>query len=206
MATRTRFVKSFCVPYETNVYIASGLKPTVKEKIILAYGRPSTARNAFSIVVEGLRLWQGRNPAENCTYRIVFVGEGFEANLISELENAECLGKLSLEDYTNILNRSAVGLSLMISPHPSYPPLEMAAAGCVTITNSYEGKDLSLRAPTLHNIDRVTPGSIADALDRVIMEVELTAATHPVAIKPLPMSFSAFDPALVASCLSITGL
>ncbi len=198
MSPRAQFAQAFCLPFEIDTRIAAGLKPTVKEKIILAYGRPAVARNAFSVIVEGLRVWQGRNPAENCAFRIAFVGEAFDAGLIAELENAECLGKLSLAAYADILNRSAVGVSLMISPHPSYPPLEMAAAGCVTITNSYEGKNLSSRAPTLHSIHRVTPDSIADALDRAVTRLELAAPTSPVAIRPLPLAVAAFDPAVVA--------
>ena len=35
----------------------------------------------------------------------------------------------------------------MLSPHPSYPPLEMAEAGVTTITNCYGGKDLRRRFP-----------------------------------------------------------
>lgn len=35
------------------------------------------------------------------------------------------------------------GISLMSSPHPSYPPLEMSVFGIKVITNNYSNKDLS---------------------------------------------------------------
>jgi hypothetical protein len=37
-----------------------------------------------------------------------------------------------------------VGLSLMYTPHPSYPPLDLAASGAVVVTNKFANKtDLS---------------------------------------------------------------
>jgi len=53
------------------------------------------------------------------------------------------VGKLEMADYGHLLKRSAVGLSLMISPHPSYPPLEMAHLGMLVLTNRFDGKDLA---------------------------------------------------------------
>ena len=38
---------------------------------------------------------------------------------------------------------SAIGISLMVSPHPSYPPLEMAHLGMLVLTNGFGAKDLS---------------------------------------------------------------
>ena len=49
-------------------------------------------------------------------------------------------GKLSLQAYGALLNQCAIGISLMLSPHPSYPPLEMAHSGILTITNSFAEK------------------------------------------------------------------
>jgi hypothetical protein len=40
-----------------------------------------------------------------------------------------------LHDYQNILRGHDIGLSLMYSPHPSLVPIEMAAAGMLTVTN-----------------------------------------------------------------------
>jgi hypothetical protein len=45
-------------------------------------------------------------------------------------------GKLSLEEYAACLEDAAIGLSLMVSPHPSYPPLEMAEFSVRVITNA----------------------------------------------------------------------
>jgi hypothetical protein len=42
--------------------------------------------------------------------------------------------------YAEFLRKHDLGLSLMLSPHPSLVPLEMASAGMVTVTNSYANK------------------------------------------------------------------
>ena len=63
-----------------------------------------------------------------------------------------------------ILSESSIGLSLMVSPHPSFPPLEMVHFGIMTITNRFANKDLSLFHDNFISIDDVRPESIADQL------------------------------------------
>ncbi len=48
--------------------------------------------------------------------------------------------KTSLQEYTAMLPGFDVGLSLMLTPHPSLVPLEMAAAGLSTVTNTFANK------------------------------------------------------------------
>lgn len=74
------------------------------------------------------------------------------------------VGKLSLGDYAQLLRTTAVGLSLMASPHPSYPPLEMAHFGLRVVTNGYANKDLSLSHSNISSVSEITPEVIADAL------------------------------------------
>jgi hypothetical protein len=173
----------------------------VKEKIILVQGRPQVPRNALQMVVEGLRRWQGRAPDQNCEWRIAFTIQEFDAGLIAELENATCLGKMASADYADILNRSAIGLSLVIGPHPGCPTLEMASAGAVTITNNYESKEMTARADTILAVDLISPDSIADALDAARARVRLDRPTAPITVRTLASPYSALDPAAVVSHL-----
>jgi hypothetical protein len=90
--------------------------------------------------------------------------KGFFAKRISSFIS----GKLSLEDYSSYLRTASVGISLMVSPHPSYPPLEMAEAGIVTITNSCFGKNLGRVANNIISLDRVAEDTIAEAIASAI--------------------------------------
>ncbi|MFZ3383392.1 MAG: hypothetical protein WA144_05655, partial [Candidatus Methanoperedens sp.] len=56
------------------------------------------------------------------------------------------------------------GLSIMISPHPSYPPLEMASFGLEVVTNRFANKNLSEGSSSIISIQNLTPESIASAL------------------------------------------
>jgi hypothetical protein len=40
-------------------------------------------------------------------------------------------------DYASLIRRMDLGLSLMHTPHPSYPPIDLAAAGAVVVTNRF---------------------------------------------------------------------
>ena len=55
------------------------------------------------------------------------------------------------------MRESDILLSLMLSPHPSYPPLEMAASGGLVVTTSYEGKSARQLASLSANIVATEP-------------------------------------------------
>lgn len=121
----------------------SKLKAIRKSKQILIYGRPSIARNAFSMILESIRIWQERFP-EAGDWEVLSAGESHPDIPIKDKLVIKSLGKLSMEEYALTLANAAIGISLMVSPHPSYPPLEMAHFGMWVITNNFENKNLSL--------------------------------------------------------------
>ena len=73
-------------------------------------------------------------------------------------------GKLTLEEYGKELMESSLGVSLMLSPHPSYPPLEMAYFDILTVTNNYANKNLSKKHSNLLTVDSCCPQLIAERL------------------------------------------
>jgi hypothetical protein len=74
------------------------------------------------------------------------------------------MGKLPIELYAHALETAAVGLSLMSSPHPSYPPLEMAHYGIRTVTNGYACKEMSKAHGNIVSVRDVLPSTVAAAL------------------------------------------
>lgn len=134
-----------------------------KECVILVYGRPTVERNAFGLIVAALRQWAQSYPQAS-QWQVVSAGEAFEPVDLGAGCTLQPVGKLSLDDYAQQLARSAIGVSLMISPHPSYPPLEMAAFGATVLTNVYANKDLSTISSRFVSLDRVDPDTLARAL------------------------------------------
>jgi hypothetical protein len=137
-------------------------RPASRERQVLVYGRPTVERNAFPLVVMSLRrLVAARDVSD---WRFVSVGEAHAPVALGKGKVLESLGKLSINEYGEQLGKSFAGLSLMVSPHPSYPPLEMAAAGMRVVTNGYGEKDLSRWAENIISVRNPNPQAIADAL------------------------------------------
>jgi hypothetical protein len=149
--------------------ISASLRPFLqgerlpKARRLLVYGRPSVPRNCFPAVEKGLKAWIARYP-QFASWEIVSAGLPHPPIAIAPGIALRSLGKLSIEDYARLLQTTALGLSLMASPHPSYPPLEMAHFGVLAITNRYANKDLSRAHDNIVSIDDIDAETIADAL------------------------------------------
>jgi len=185
------------IPYRPNAKVDAALTEAVRERIILFYSRPSALRNCFEAGIDGLSLWARRNPVQASEWKVYCIGEQFDPKLARDIPNCTITGKMPLDEYAGLLSRASVGLSLMISPHPSYPPLEMAYAGICTITNSYANKDISQRCHLLKSLDIPTPESISAALETSVnlADLEIVGKTGVVRNKicDLDVDTPAFD-------------
>lgn len=136
--------------------------PAARDRRIVVYARPGTPRNAFELICEGLRLW-GWKDARAAQWEVAAPGE-LQSDLDLGPFSLKALGKLNIDAYAELLSTSALGLSLMVSPHPSYPPLEMAAFGMGVVTNRYDNKRLDETTANVVSLDAMTPEAICDAL------------------------------------------
>lgn len=148
---------------------ANELSSDEKTRTVLVYGRPQVPRNAFYLVRSGLEHWARRYGAGHKDWRMVSAGMTHEDIDLGGGHSLKSLGKLSLDEYGRLLRQTAVGLSLMASPHPSYPPLEMAHFGARVLTNSYPGKCPSVRHENLVALPGVRGQPIAEALEAEIV-------------------------------------
>ncbi len=67
------------------------------------------------------------------------------------------LPRSTQSEYGGLLRRHDVGLALMYTPHPSLVPLEMASAGMLTVTNSFENKTPAAMSAISTNLITVEP-------------------------------------------------
>ena len=145
--------------------------PQKKAKRLLIYGRPAVARNCYPAVEKGVRAWAARYP-QFADWEIVSAGMSHEPLSLGSGRVMTSAGKLGMEQYGELLMTSAAGLSLMSSPHPSYPPLEMAHFGLWTVTNRYTNKDLAKSHENIISISNIAPDTIADALAQACRNFE----------------------------------
>ncbi|HEV7253776.1 MAG TPA: glycosyltransferase [Mesorhizobium sp.] len=85
----------------------------------------------------------------------------------------ELMPKLDLQADFDRLPQHDVGLSLMLAPHPSLVPLEMAAAGMWAVTNTFMNKTAESLQAVSSNIIAIEPtlegvvGGLKEAMSRV---------------------------------------
>ena len=159
--------------------------PRPRSRTILVYGRPSKPRNGFGLIVDGLRAWRAVTP-DACDWRLVSVGESHPDVDLGGGVVLRSIGKLSMADYADLLRTSAIGISLMISPHPSYPPLEMSHLGLLVLTNRFGEKDLSSWHTNIVSLRSATADGLADDLAALCrrFDADPTSGDHGRSLMP----------------------
>jgi glycosyltransferase involved in cell wall biosynthesis len=148
-----------------------------KERRLLFYARPEAHafRNMFEFGLMALaeagargRFWE--------RWRLLGIGAVSEQDAIRLPPGAqlELLARRDQADYAELLRSGDVGLSLMFTPHPSLVPLEMASAGMVTVTNSFENKTAEAMEAIAGNLIVAEPSleGIVAGLEQAVRRAE----------------------------------
>ncbi|HSW07171.1 hypothetical protein [Aquabacterium sp.] len=134
---------SFEPAFPASVYYPRAKTPGSKMRFVF-YARPLNPRNLFFLGHEVITAAVARGVLDPKEWELIFVGRD-----VPDLQyGTDCIPvkreNLSWGDYADLLGGADLGLSLMYTPHPSYPPLDMAASGAVVVTNRHGLKqDLS---------------------------------------------------------------
>lgn len=110
-------------------------QPNHGKRRFFFYARPNNDRNLFLRGLEAVAaaIEQGVLPAQDWSYH--FVGKDIPRILLPGGIQPEIAQNLPWTGYAALIRSIDVGLSLMYTPHPSYPPLDLAASGAVVVTN-----------------------------------------------------------------------
>ena len=124
---------------------------------LLFYGRPKNERNLFDLGLRAIReaVARGALPADR--WDIVSIGSEVPE---LDLGHGRVLRPgpwLAYPDYAAFVSASDVLVSLMLSPHTSYPPLEAAAAGARVVTNTFSVKTAAALRAISPMIEAVEP-------------------------------------------------
>ncbi len=118
---------------------------------LLFYARPEehAQRNLFEVGSMALDLAAARGDLEGWDLAGIGSVERGRPTLVLPNSGARVrmVPRTTQGEYASLLRSFDVGLALMYTPHPSLVPIEMAAAGMATVTNTFENKDeAALRA------------------------------------------------------------
>ena len=146
---------------------------------LLFYARPEAhaARNMFELGVVAL----SRAIESGCFQ------DGWQLHGIGTLRSGrrlalggdavlELLPRAAQDDYARQLRRHDVGLALMYTPHPSLVPIEMASAGMLTVTNSFENKTPEAMSAISSNL--ITGEPTLDGIVAGLREAEAGVVDH----------------------------
>jgi GT2 family glycosyltransferase len=112
------------------------------------YARPHHARNLFWRGLEAIESSIEEGVLDTSQWNFFFVGSEVPPMLLPGGIEPSVVSHLPWDQYVAFVSTIDLGLSLMDTPHPSYPPIDLAAAGAVVVTS---------RHPPKHSLDEWSP-------------------------------------------------
>jgi hypothetical protein len=118
--------------------------PQQQKRNFFFYARPRHVRNLFYLGLEVIEAAVSQGILDPNEWEFYFVGTDIPRLNITNSCSARLVQDVDYGEYTALVRQMDLGLCLMYTPHPSYPPLDLVASGAVVVTNKYANKqDLS---------------------------------------------------------------
>jgi hypothetical protein len=164
---------------------------------LLFYARPGAPRNLYELGIMALRQAVARGAFGAESWELFFIGEALPPIHLGNKVVIRQAPWSSYEGYARLLRSSTIGLSLMLSPHPSYPPLEMAVCGMLPVTTTFSVKSAEILQQYSRNIIAVPPRveAVVDGLMEAFMRSGDTESRRVNAVSSLPSTWDeVFEP------------
>ena len=122
--------------------VGETMEPATRK--LFFYARPTNLRNMYYRGVEALDRAIVQGIIDTDAWDIVFVGKDAQEMRFSNGARATVHPTFAWKDYGEFIRSVDLGFILMSTPHPSYPPLDIASSGGAVVTNRFGSKqDLS---------------------------------------------------------------
>jgi hypothetical protein len=139
---------------ESNYYFTQ--ENTNHKLKLFFYARPNNLRNIFYRALSTLDTALNLGIIDINEWDIYLVGKDLPTNLVfTNGYKPHTISNMNYKEYGDFIRTVDLGFSLMYTPHPSYPPLDLAACGAAVVTNSC-GNKLDLKRYS-ENIITVLP-------------------------------------------------
>lgn len=110
------------------------------KRIFMFYARPNNLRNLFYFGLELIDEAIKRGILDPVKWDIRMVGKDIPELIFADTCVPTRSENLQWAEYAELVGNVDLGLCLMYTPHPSYPPLDLAASGAVVVTNRFGRK------------------------------------------------------------------
>ena len=127
---------SFEPAFPANIYHAGQRPPGTKRRFFF-YARPQNLRNLYWRGLEAIEESIRRGVIDTDVWAFDFVGTKIPKDPLPGEADVTIWDTVGWQQYGELVRGADIGLSLMSTPHPSYPPLDLAASGALVVTNRY---------------------------------------------------------------------
>ena len=133
------------------------------------YARPNNLRNLFHTGLEAISNAIAAGTLHPAEWDIHLVGKDVPDLLFPRGVRPTRIEGLNWNDYHSLVASMDAGIVLMDTPHPSYPPLDLAAHGAAVLTNAHGLKtDLSCYSRNIL-LEQPDMPSLARGIARMVM-------------------------------------
>ncbi|HQT86770.1 MAG TPA: hypothetical protein PLZ81_18140 [Acidiphilium rubrum] len=138
---------------EKRMFYPAPRAPSRRTKRLLFYARPSNTRNLFGLGLTALRE-ATKDPIFSDGWEFLAIGGrgGVPELTLSQGHRLRPAPWFDYASYGQVLRDADILLCPMLSPHTSYPVLEMVACGGISVTNTFETKTLEALSQISENI------------------------------------------------------
>lgn len=123
---RSRFYPEPCAGYQA--------------KKFLFYARPGHRRFLYEVGLRALKTAVSQGTFSDARWNFISIGASIPDVVLDEDHVLINKPWLAYDDYAALIRTADIMLSLTLSPHTSYPPLEAAACGTSVVTNTFATK------------------------------------------------------------------
>lgn len=126
--------------FPKKLYKPKKLEDKKKYKMFF-YARPNNPRNLYTIGISLINKALEMGVIDINEWDIYCAGQEVKGLKFSNGYMVKSLGLLSWDEYGDFLGDVDLGISLMYTPHPSYPPYDIVCSGGVALTNKCLNKE-----------------------------------------------------------------
>ena len=130
----------------------------------LFYARPWNSRNLYARGLQAIGAAIQEGVLDPDAWNLIFAGRDLDPIILPRGVKPRLVQNLPWTEYVALIRSVDVGLTLMYTPHPSYPPLDLAASGAVAVTNQF-GRKTSLDQSSRNIV--CVPANVASLVDGI---------------------------------------
>jgi glycosyltransferase involved in cell wall biosynthesis/GT2 family glycosyltransferase/SAM-dependent methyltransferase len=157
---------------------------------VFFYGRPAHPRNCFELVSAAMKILKSRMGDR---VRIVAAGSEWDPARYGLGGVVENLGNLDYRDTGPLYRTCDAGVTMMMTAHPSYLPLELMASGTLVVSTQNPRTAWFLKDRVNCLVALNSPSAVADAVEEGLLNHELRKTIADRAAEIVSKEYSQWD-------------